>query len=153
VWRPSGARRLLLDGFTPLPRGAQATSTQPPSWPGKDPGDVLDYEVDFSAALSGSGDRIQTIDVAITPSAAGDLVLGQVIADGAVAVMWFSGGQAGTTYGVQVAVTTVGGRTIGRGVLLPVQALAGAAAATSPLTTEQGAVITDATGLPITVES
>ena len=50
----------------PLPRGAQATSTQPPSWPGKDPGDVLDYEIDFSAALSGSGDRIQTIDVAIT---------------------------------------------------------------------------------------
>ena len=42
VWRPSAARVLVLDGFLPVPRGTLPVSRVLPSWPAKDPSDVLD---------------------------------------------------------------------------------------------------------------
>ena len=73
--------------------------------------------------------------------------------DGKVAVLWFSAGQAGTVYSVQVQIGTVNGRVIGRTVLLPVQALATQAPPTSVLTTAAGAVVTDQNGNPILIGS
>lgn len=154
VWRPSGARRVVLDGFVPVPRGTILATPAPLAWPAKDPADVLDYEFDASAALLGNrGDTIATIDVAITPNATGDLALSSAVADGALAVFWFSGGLVGTVYVVQVTLGTTSGRTLSRAVLLPVQALATTAAPINALTTDSGTIVTDQNGNPILIGS
>jgi hypothetical protein len=154
VWKPSSSRRIVLDGFLPVPRGTVITTPSPLSWPAKDPSDVLDYEYNIAAALIGNeGDAIDTVTVAITPDATGDLVLNSSAADGSTAVFWFSSGQSGTVYSVQITIVTVNGRTIGRTVLLPVLSLAASAVPTSGLTTDQGATITDQNGNPILLGS
>ena len=153
VARPSGARLVTLDGLLPLPRGVVPSDIPPLVWPAKDPGDVLDFALDATAALAGdTTDRIAAVGVAIVPQASGaDLQLGHAVADGAVAVLWLASGQAGTVYAVQVTMSTQNGRTIGRTVLLPVQQMAAVAPPTSVLTTGAGAVVTDQNGNPILV--
>jgi hypothetical protein len=154
LFRPSSARTLVLDGFTPVPRGTVPAVPAPLSWPAKDPSDVLDYEFDISAALVGNqGDHIASIGVTISPNATGDLALNSSAADGAVAVLWFSGGQSGTVYTIQLTIVTANGRTIGRTVLLPVLALTTPATPLLGLTTDNGAIITDANGNPILLGS
>lgn len=155
VWRPSGARLVALDGMLPLPRGVLPADVPPLVWPAKDPGDVLDFALDATAALAGdTTDRIATASVAIVPQASSaDVQLGNVVADGAVVVMWLSSGQANTVYSVQITMSTLNGRTIGRTVLLPVQEMAAVPPPTSVLTTEAGAVVTDQNGNPILVAS
>ncbi len=158
AWKPSASRVVVLDGFLPMPRGAALPTPAPLTWPPKDPSDILDYEIDASQALLGNeGDVITSIAVAVQPS--GELLPGQVIADGQVAVLWFSGGVAGTTYVVQATIGTASGRVIGRAVLLPVQPLAAppappgtpGASAASALQTDAGIVLTDQNGAPILV--
>jgi hypothetical protein len=154
VWRPSSARRVVLDGFAPVPRGAGQSAPAPLQWPAKDPSDVLDYEFDVSAAVLGNeGDMITGVTASVTPNATGDLVINSVSLDGSVVVFWFAGGQAGTTYVVQATLTTSAGRTIGRVVLLPVLSLANATVTTGALTTNLGAVVTDQGGNPILLGS
>ncbi|MBV9784769.1 MAG: hypothetical protein JO264_13250 [Acidisphaera sp.] len=154
VSKPSVARRVTLDDFVPVPRGAQSVPTPPLAWPAKDPADVLDYELDIRAALAGNeGDSIATLDVTIAPDAAGDLTLNSATADGTVAVLWLAAGQAGTTYTVTIAIGTAEGRSLSRAVLLPVTSLSSVANAPSGLTTDTGTVLTDQTGNPIVVES
>jgi hypothetical protein len=154
VWRPSSSRRIVLDGFLPVPRG---TVPAPPlllSWPAKDPSDVLDYQFNVTDALLGNeGDAIASITAAVSPSAAGDLVLNSSAADGATAVFWFAGGQAGTIYTVQIIIVTTNGRTIGRSVLLPVLSLTGATPPATGLLTNLGAIVTDQNGNPILLGS
>jgi hypothetical protein len=143
---------VVLDGFAPVARGAVLTAPAPLSWPAKDPADVLDYEFDISAALIGNeGDPITALSATITPASPSDLQLASMLADVSRAVFWFLGGQAGTTYVVQVSLTTASGRSLGRAVLLPVLALATATAPSSALTTDLGAVVTDSLGNPILV--
>jgi hypothetical protein len=150
VWRPSSARRLVLDGFAPVARGATVTAPLPLTWPGKDPGDVLDYEFDISAALLGNeGDTLASASVTSTPSGPGDLVVNSLAADGAMLVFWLAGGVAGTTYTLKVSATTVAGRTVERALLLPVVALADPQPPASALTTNTGAVVSDQNGDPI----
>jgi len=150
VWRPSNARRIVLDGFAPVPRGTVPTAPPPLSWPAKDPSDVLDYEFDVAAALVGNeGDAIAGVNVVISPSASGDLTLNSSAADGTKAVFWFAAGQSGTVYVVQITIVTTNGRTIGRAVYLPVLPLASASATATALTTESGTTITDQNGNPI----
>jgi hypothetical protein len=152
VWRPSGARRCVLDGFVPVPRGTIPSTPAPLAWPAKDPADVLDYEFDVSAALVGNkGDAIATLDAVISPNATGDLTLVSMVADGAIAVFWFGKGAIGTIYVVQISITTQSGRTINRAVLLPVQALASITAPSEVLTTDNGAIVTDQNGNPILI--
>lgn len=152
IWRPSGARRCVLDGFVPIPRGSVPSTPPPLAWPAKDPADVLDYEFDISAALLGNkGDTIVTLDAIITPNATGDLILASMIADGAIAVFWFGQGQVGTIYVVQITITTQSGRTISRAVLLPVQALGSTTAPSGTLTTDTGTIVTDQNGNPILI--
>lgn len=151
VWRPSTARRVVLDGFAPVPRGASLGAPPPLTWPVKDPADVLDYVFDVSAALVGNdGDRIASISVTIVPGNPGDLAMNSVSADGPTVVLWLAGGQSGTTYSVQITLSTTNGRTLGRSVFLPVQTLAATSATTlANLTDGQGVVITDQTGAPV----
>lgn len=153
VWRPSTARSVTLDAELPLPRGVLPSDLPALSWPAKDPGDVLDYELDASAALAGDRtDQIATVAVTVTPNAAAaDVQVGRAVADGAVAVVWLSGGQAGTVYAVQVTIGTRNGRIIGRSVLLPVQSLSGLTPPAAPLQADSGTIITDQNGNPILV--
>ena len=154
VWRPSGARRVVLDGFIPIPRGSVPTVPAPLVWPAKDPADVLDYEFDISAALlANRGDSITTIDVVVAPNATGDLTLASTGADGAIAVLWFAAGQVGTIYTVQITVGTADGRTVSRAVLLPVQSLAAATLPGNTLTSDAGVIVTDQNGNPILIGS
>ena len=146
VWRPSAARVLVLDGFVPGPRGVPAEVAGLLAWPAKDPADVLDYQFDISPALSGNdGDAVSTLDVVITPAAPGDLSLDSAVADGARAVLWLRGGQAGTTYRVTLTMGTQAGRTLSRSVLLPVLSLAGGDGE-FVLQTETGAPLQDGDG-------
>ena len=152
VWRPSTARRVVLDGFAPVPRGTSLANPPLLSWPAKDPADVLDYEFDISAAVAGHpGDSIAAVAVVPSPAGAGHLLVGNIAADGRVAVVWLSGGQAGTTYRLQVTVTTTSGRVLGRAVALPVLALAAQGVPAGALQAGGGAVITDAEGNPILI--
>lgn len=150
VWKPSSARTVVLDSFVPVPRGSTTASTPPLNWAAKDPVDVLDYRFDITAALTGNdGDHIATLDVTIEPDNAGDLRLNGVTADGNIAVLWLSGGQAGTVYSVNMTIGTLNGRTINRSVLLPVLALSAPAASANALITDAGIEITDQNGNPV----
>lgn len=147
VWRPSSSRVLLLDGFVPGPRGIPARPPAPLRWPPKDPGDVLDYQLDVSAALAGNdGDAIATLDVLITPSDVGDVSLVSSAADGSRAILWLQGGQAGTTYTVRLTISTEAGRQLSRSISLPVVAFATLGSSTLPLTLEDGTALVDNNG-------
>ena len=159
VWRPSAARVLVLDGFLPVPRGTLPVSRVLPSWPAKDPADVLDYQFDIAPALSGNdGDAVSTLDVAISPSAPGDLQLVSAAADGARAVLWLGGGQGGTVYTVTLSIGTQAGRSLFRSVLLPVQLLSvggvvGTGTGSAGLVTDGGGALLDDTGQPLDIGS
>ncbi len=170
LYKPSAARMLMLDGFVPGPRGsrsANSLSAVPlPSWPAKDPADVLDYQFDIAPALSGNdGDAIATLDIGINPSNPGDLALVSAAADGARAVLWLSGGVAGTIYSVTFAIGTQAGRTLARSVLLPVLALStatglisigtgtGGTSGTGALTDDTGGMLVDEAGNPLLLGS
>src|SRR3978361_1564113 len=76
VWKPSSARLVTIDSFIPVARGTSAVAPAPLNWPAKDPGDVLDYIFDIGPAIVGNdGDTIATVDVLVSPSQPGDLVL------------------------------------------------------------------------------
>ena len=152
VWQASTSRVVVPDGFGPYPRGTWQTVPQPLSWPVKDPGDTLDYVVDLSRALAGdTGDGIATLDVAISPSNSGDLSLTFSRADGERAILWLTGGLAGTTYAVTVVVGTQSGRTLSRTIALPVLALATPAPFGNDITDQTGAPLSDQTDGPITI--
>ncbi len=150
VWKPSVARTVTLDAFIPVPRGATPSPVVLPSWPLKDPADLLDYQFDIAPALIGNdGDAIATLDIAITPSNPGDLALTATSADGARAVLWLAGGQVGTTYVISLAIGTQAGRSLARSVLLPVAQLAAPGSPPNGLVTSNGLTLTDQNGNPI----
>lgn len=153
LWQPSRARCVALEGLLPLPRGVMPTDLPPLVWPIKDPGDVLDYSLDVSAALAGDpSDTVATVDATIQPNGnAGDLTVGRIVSGGQSAVLWLSAGVAGTTYSVQLTVGTLKGRVIGRTVLLPVQQLANLPPPTNPLLSDAGGIMTDQNGNPILI--
>jgi hypothetical protein len=152
IWKPSTARTIVLDSFIPVPRGAAAAAPPPLSWPVKDPTDVLDYRFDIAPALVGNdSDAIASIDVAIDPANSGDLTLDSVKADGNIAVLWLSAGQTGIIYTVRMLITTLNGRTICRGVVLPVLYLSAAPSSPGVLMTDGGLIITDEHDNPIAV--
>lgn len=151
-WIPSLARIVVLDGFGIIPRGTFQTVPQPLSWPTKDPGDTLDYIVDISEAIAGNdGDSIATLDIAINPANPGDLTLTGSSAGGDQAILWMTGGYAGTVYEVTVTIGTNSGRTLNRTILLPVLSLATPPVPPQALTDQLGSPITDQQDDPITV--
>ncbi len=150
LYKTSAARVLVLDGFVPGPRGAPALTPALPAWPAKDPADVLDYQFDITPALSGNdGDAVATLDVTISPANSGDLSMASAAADGARAVLWLAGGQAGTTYSVTLTIGTQAGRTLSRSVLLPVLALTSTPLVAGALLTDTGSQLVDESGNPL----
>jgi hypothetical protein len=72
------------------------------------PGDILDHAIAFADWLD--GDDLSTVAVTVQSG----LTLGSSPApaiSGDDVVFWLRGGTTGTTYAVQVTVTTTGGRT------------------------------------------
>jgi len=154
IWKPSNARTVILDSFIPVPRGSWTVPPAPLNWPTKDPGDVLDYQFDISPALVGNdGDAIATLDISIEPANPGDLILNSATIDGAVAILWLSGGQPGTIYTVNLVIATMNGRTINRSVLLPVVYLSVPPISANALITDVGVVLTDQNGSPVLTSS
>jgi hypothetical protein len=152
-WQPSTARVVAIEGFGPFPRGVLQTQPPPLVWPVKDPGDVLDYVVDLTDALAGDPtDSAATVTVAIYPDNTGDLALQSSGTEGDLAILWLSGGIAGTAYAVTVVIGTTNGRNFSRTISLPVAALATPPASNNELTNETGAPLTDQTGVPITID-
>lgn len=150
VWKPSSARTVVLDSFIPVPRGSAAIAPPPLNWPAKDPADVLDYRFDLNLALIGNdGDGIATLDVTIEPDNPGDLALNSATADGNIAILWLSGGQAGTIYSVNITIGTLNGRTLSRSILLPVLPLSTLPSSANALLTDTGDAVTDQNGNPV----
>lgn len=154
IWKPSSARIVVIDSFVPVPRGSVAAAPPPLNWPTKDPQDVLDYQLDIAAAVTGnSRDAIATLSVSIMPNGAGDLALDSASADGTSAILWLSGGQAGTVYTVTLLLTTTNGRAIQRSILLPVLQLSIPNIPANALQTSAGVILTDQNGNPVLVSS
>jgi hypothetical protein len=150
VWKPSSARTVVLDCFIPVPRGSASVAPAPLNWPTKDPTDILDYRFDVTPAVIGNdGDGIATLDVTIAPANPGDLALNSATADGNVAVLWLSGGRAGTVYSINIVIGTLNGRTISRNILLPVLCLSASPVPPNALVTDAGVIITDQNGNPV----
>jgi len=150
VWIPSHARVVTIDSFIPIPRGTAATAPPPLNWPTKDPGDILDYILDIGPAILGNdGDSIATLDVSLTPSNPGDLVMQSSTTDGSRIILWLSEGQAGTVYTLTFAITTINGRSLQRSVLLPVLLLSVPQIPPGALLTSTGAMLTDQNGNPV----
>jgi hypothetical protein len=151
VWKPSNARTITIDSFVPVPRGSAAIAPAPLNWPSKDPGDILDYQLNLEPALIGNeGDSIESVDIDADPSQPGDLSIDNVTADGYKIVMWLSAGQAGVTYTVTVVVALASGRTLQRSMLLPVVALSSPSVPANAIQTTTQDPITDQNGNPIT---
>jgi hypothetical protein len=150
IWKPSSARTVVLDSYIPVPRGSTTVAPPPLNWPAKDPSDILDYRFDITPALFGNdGDGIATLDVTIEPNNPGDLSLNNATADGNIAVVWLSGGQAGTVYSVNLTIGTLNGRTINRNILLPVLSLSVSPQPPNTLVTDVGVVVIDQNGNPV----
>ncbi len=153
VWKPGTARLVTIDSFVPVPRGAAASIPPLLSWPSKDPGDVLDYQLDVRPALTGNEeDTIDEVNLDISPSQPGDVSLDNTFADGSRIIIWLSGGQAGRTYTVTVKILFASGRALQRSILLPVVALSSTiilpnaieTAAQDPITDQDGnAILSD----------
>ncbi len=151
---PSSARRIVLDTFVSTPGSTLLTTPPPLYWPPKDPGDLLDYELDASPALVGDEqDVISTINVQIVPNAAGDLTLNSVEAQGSIAVLRLAAGRPGVVYSVQITITTAAGRIIARAVWLPVLPLLAGVPNPAALTSTAGTAISDQWGDAILVGS
>ena len=85
-------------------------------WPAKDPDEVLDYKLDWSARLA-SGDTIASSAWVVPNGIAQD----SATSDDTTATIWLSGGEAGRSYAIQCRVTTAQGRTHDQTVRLPVR--------------------------------
>lgn len=150
VWKPSNARLITIDSFVPVPRGTTATAPTPLSWPSKDPGDILDYQIDIEPAIIGNeGDSIESVDIDVVPSQPGDLSADNITADGYRIVIWLSNGQAGMTYIVTVVATMASGRTLQRSILLPVVAMSVPSFPPNAIETTTQDPLTDQNGNPI----
>lgn len=85
------------------------------SWPDKDPDDVADYVIDWTARL---------VDDSISSSEWLDvegLELFDLDNDEKTCTAWIRGGTAGTRYSVTNRIQTVGGRTFDKTVFLSVR--------------------------------
>ncbi len=150
VWKPSNTRILTIDSFIPVPRGSTAITPAPLSWPAKDPGDILDYQLDIEPAIVGNkGDTINSVDIDVDPDQPGDLSVDNITADGYKIVIWLSGGQAGVTYSITVKAALASGRTLQRSMLLPVVALSIPSVPVNALETTTQDPLTDQNGNPL----
>ncbi len=86
-------------------------------WPTKDPDDVLDYGLDWSAELD-PADEIESAAWSIDRE--GLTITRHGVID-LVAVVWLAGGLEGTTYNVTCRMTTMAGRIRDRSAQIYIQ--------------------------------
>lgn len=72
----------------------------------KQPAEYLDYDIDYEDFLS-AGDAVASGSVAVTPAG---LAVDSPLVIGKTLKVWVNGGTAGTTYKVEVTMTTTLGR-------------------------------------------
>ena len=88
-------------------------------WPDKDPNDVLDYVIDWTARLDPDTDTIQSslwiVPDGITKNS------DQIMSGSKKTKIWLSGGSVSITYSFVNRVTTVGGRTMDQTVKIKVK--------------------------------
>lgn len=73
----------------------------------KQPGDVQDYDIGFTAWLAGLADTADSVTV----TASTGITVDSYSLSGSVVKVWLSGGTANQRYVVTAALQTVGGRT------------------------------------------
>lgn len=88
-------------------------------WSPKDPSEVMDYTINWTNLLVGA-ETISTSTWSVSPSG---LTLGTESDATPNTSIWLSGGTAGTTYMVNCRITTSGGRTHERTILIEVENL------------------------------
>ena len=89
-------------------------------WPSKDPDEVLDYEINWTARLA--GDTISSSEwVLPTADAVDPLVLDSDNNDTTSATAWLSGGKLGKSYEITNRVVTATGRTMDQIVVLNIK--------------------------------
>lgn len=75
----------------------------------KQPADVLDYDIDYTTWLPDT-DAIASATATVTPAGGMTVDLTLVIENNTRVKIWVSGGVSGTTYKVEITVTTDDGR-------------------------------------------
>jgi len=75
----------------------------------KQPADVLDYDIDYATWLPDS-DEIATVVATVTPADGLEVETTLLIQNNTRVKIWVSGGVTGTTYKVEITVTTDDGR-------------------------------------------
>lgn len=88
----------------------------------RDPNSKLDYQIDWSAFLTG-GDTIATAVWTCSPSTIIASSPASSIVGGTAAKVWLEGGTAGLTYTLTCRITTSAGRTDDRSVRVKVEEL------------------------------
>jgi len=81
----------------------------PLSWPNKDPDDILDYGVDFTALINDPADVITSTTAVV---AQGDVMIQSHTAAGQKTTTWLKGGTPGTPQSVRVHIVTQAGREV-----------------------------------------
>jgi hypothetical protein len=76
-------------------------------WPNKDPDDVLDFQIDWSARLG-----TDTISTSTWTLNSGSVVLGTDTKTATTATIWLSGGTLGDWCELDNTIVTAGGRTL-----------------------------------------
>lgn len=89
------------------------------SWSAKDPNDVLDYSIDWTALLIG-GETVSTASWSVSPSG---LTIGTTAISSPNTSAWLSGGTAGVQYAVTCQIDTSASRSYERTVLISVENL------------------------------
>lgn len=87
-------------------------------WPDKDPDELLDYEVDWSARLA--GDTIATSAWIVPDGIVKDPGLGDSKTDTS-STIWLSGGALGESYTLTNRINTGGGRIMDQSVILKIR--------------------------------
>jgi len=80
------------------------------TWPNKDPDEVLDYSIDWSAQMAADGDTIASAEW-IVPA---ELTKGAEVVTGNIVTVWLSGGTAARSHFVTSRITTTAGRVMDR---------------------------------------
>lgn len=87
------------------------------TWPSKDPNEVLDYQIDWTARLA-SGETISTSTFTV---ASGTVVKDSSSYLAGVATVWLSGGADGEVCTILNRITTSAGRTYDQSVKLRIR--------------------------------
>lgn len=90
------------------------------AWPFKDPNEVLDYAIDWTARLPG-GDTLTNSTWSIVESNPVLTIDNQSMDPAGLTVVWLGSGAVGVTYHLLNRVTTLGGRTMDQTVKLKIK--------------------------------